>query len=183
MISSENLLAIAEALNTIVAETVPFAIPSPLPFKDKADLLAVFDSTKDTRLEIDTDLITAAWLKYMRFEDDDREKDGATRTLIYELTVFSEGSIERLDQTLIPDEFDKRVRRTNHEHVTAVMAIVGSMQSINPVPALAMDFAVAETITPAQNDFTQTDVECAYVPGMKGDQTKLELRVRVQLPC
>ena len=194
-LSSANLLEIAEALaaGVALATNVDWAIPSPFLFGSKADFWAAYDDAKDTKTEIETALIRAVWLRYLTFEDKDseenrgdaRELEGPVRELVYELTVFNElKPFQRLDETVTPDAFNKQVLKTNHEHVTAVMSIIGQFQGVNSITALAPSvFAVAETITPAQIDNSEFNVPCIYIPGCVGDQTKLEMRVRVQIPC
>jgi hypothetical protein len=173
----------AEAINTKIALTVDFAIPSPFIFADKADFWAAYDNANDTKTTIETTLIKAAWLRYLKFEDDNSDMDGAVKTISYEINVFHESSFERLDETLTPDDFNKQIKLTNHEHVTAIMALCGEFQGAESIPSLAPSlFAVAETVSLGQNDNSQFG-ECEFIPGVMGDQTKLECRVRVQLPC
>lgn len=193
MITSANILDISEALATAaaLATNVDWVIPSPFGFQNKADFWAAYDDANNTKTEIETTLIRALWFRYLNFEDegntdeDAREIEGPLRTLIFEGTLFNElKPFQRLDETVTPDAFNKTILKTNHEHVTALMSIVGQFQGVISIPALApSSFAVAETITPAQLDNSQFNVACDYIPGCFGDQTKIELRVRVQIPC
>jgi len=191
-LSSQNILDIAEAVSgqIALATNVDYAIPSPFLFRKKEDFFAALDDDQDTKTKIETTLLRAAWLRYLTFEDegdtDDNARDieGPVRTLVYEITWFTESTFERLDQDDTPDDFNKQIRKTNHEHVTGIMSLCEQFQGVNSIPALAPSpFAVAETISLAQIDNTETDVECQFVPGVIGDQTKLECRIRVQLPC
>lgn len=191
-ITSTHLLAIAESLvgSIALATNIDWSIPSPFKFNGKEDFFAAYDDSKDTKTEIETTLIRAAWLRYLTFEDigtDDenaRELDGPVKELVYEITVFHElKPFQRLDETVTPDAFNKQILKTNHEHVTAIMALCGEFQGVNSVADLLTDFAVAETISLAQTDSSEHNVECEFIPGVTGDQTKLEARIRVQLPC
>lgn len=190
-LTSQNLLDIAEAINdsVLLATNIDFSIPSPFHFSGKEGFFNSLDD-KATKLLIETTLIRACWIRYLTFEDvagDDenaREIDGPVKELVYELTVFHEAKMTRVDETVPLDDFNKRVSLTNHEHVTAIMSLCGQFQGVNSITALApSSFSVAETISLAQIDNSQHDVECPYVSGLIGDVTQLECRVRVQLPC
>jgi hypothetical protein len=187
-LSSQNILDIGEALKDSVAlcTNIDIAIPSPLHFMDKGDLWNNLDD-KTTKLLVETSLVRACWIRYLTFgyeEEDGRELDGPVMLMDYELTVFHESTMERLDQSAPLDSYEKLVSKTNHEHVTAVMSLVGQFQGVNTLSVLApSSFAVAETISLAQNDGSQHNVECPFVPGLVGDLTQLECRIRIQLPC
>lgn len=183
-LTSQNLLDIAEALADKAnnATNVDYVIPSPFAFKGKEDFWASINNDNNTKSEIETELINAAWFRYLKFEDDDTEIDGPVRTLIYELTMFTESTFERLDETATPDAFNKQIRKTNHEHVTAIMSLCNEFQGVDAIPALS-GFSVAETVSVTQEENSEHEVECQYIPGLIGDQTKLQCRIRVQLPC
>ncbi len=179
----------AESLATSVATvaTIDYVLPSPLKFGGKEDFFANVNTAINTKALIEGTLIRAARIRYLTFgflDDDEvaREVDGPNVYLSWELTIFHESDFERVDETTPQDDFEKRVRKTNQEHITAVWGVIGAMQGVNAIPALSA-FAEAETVTPSQIDNTELDVECEFIAGCVGDQTKLELRVRVQLPC
>lgn len=185
-LSSQNILDISEAINDLVvtATNIDFSIPSPFHFSSKEDFWANLDD-KATKATIETTLIRACWLRYLTFgyeEEEGRELDGPVIFIDYELNVFHESTMERLDQSAPLDDFNKRVSKTNHEHVTAIMSLLGLFNGTNTVPALSA-FSVAETIGLLQSDASEHNVACDYIPGLIGDQTKLECRIRVQLPC
>jgi hypothetical protein len=186
-LSSQNLLDIAEALNDsiLLATNIDFSIPSPFHFTSKEDFWANIND-KTTKATVETTLIRACWIRYLTFgyegEEDQREVDGPVLLLDYELTVFHESTMERLDQSAPLDDFNKRVSKTNHEHVTAVMSLAGLFLGITPLPTLSA-FSVAEINSLIQPDASEENVECKYIPGVTGDQTILEARVRIQLPC
>ena len=188
-ITGPNILTIAEVLADMASvSTVDYVIPSPFRFTGKANFWSSIDAIKDTKPEIETALIRAIWIRYLRFEDvageneNAQEVEGPVKQLIYELTVFAESSFERLDETVPLDSFDKLVSKTNHEHVTAIMELCGVFQGANPISGLS-EFAVAETVALTQTENTQYEVACDFVPDATGDQTKLEARVNIQLPC
>lgn len=191
-ITGAHLLAMGEALAGYVDQVaeIDYVIPSPFAFAGKSEFFASLSATNDTKLEIETTLIRAAWIRYLNFEDmalnegDVREIDDPVRIVKFECTIFHEGSPERLDETVPLDAFDKTVKKSNHEHNTAVFGVVGAMQGSSPISDLQpSSFMVAETVTPTQIGDTENNVECAYMPGVTGDQTKLELAVKIQTPC
>ena len=188
-LSSQNLLDISEAQCTAIEATgVDWAIPSPRHFSGKADFFAALDNDKDTKTEIETSLIDAAWVKYQNFEDVAGEDEDAqaieapVRYINYEIERFSEATQERLDQTVTPDDFNKRVSKIYHEHVASVMALLDEFQGTTPIPALASDFSLAEMVSLVQIEPTEDNVQCTYVPVI-GFKTKLLCQVRIQLPC
>lgn len=189
-LTSQNILDIAEAVNDLVitATNINFSIPSPFHFIDRGDFFNQL-SPQATKVLIETTLIKACWIRYLNFEDtagenqDAREIEDPVKELIYELTVFHESKMDRIDQSIPLDDFNKRVSLSNHEHVTAIMSLCGIFQGTNPVAALLGSFPDAYTIALAQLDDSEHNVGCEFIPGVIGDQTKLECRIRVQLPC
>lgn len=188
-LSAQNLLDISEAQCTLIESAgISTAIPSPQHFSTKAAFFNSNDSDQDTKDEIDTTLIDAVWVKYVNFEDvagdeeDAQAIEAPVRYINYEFEYFSEATQERLDETETPDAFDKRVSKIYHEHVAGVMALLDEFQGTNPIPALASDFPVAETVSLTQVEPTEDNVLGTYVPVL-GLKTKLICQVRVQLPC
>ena len=186
-ITATHLLEIAEAINNKVANCVDFAIPSPLRYADKASFWNAYDDANNTKTEIETALIHACWSRYKTFElsagedEDALSIDNPIVDLIYELTLLTESKQTRLDETVTPDVFNKQIKETNHDHVTAIMALCAEFQGASPLAELLATFAVAETLSLVQVDATEETIG-EYVPVI-GDQTKLECRIRIQLPC
>lgn len=188
-LSSQNLLDIAEAQCTAIEATgVTWAIPSPFGFRDKSSFWAAYDDAKDTKTEIETSLIDAAWVRYLNFEDvaeeeqDPLEMEAPIRTIFYEITRFTETTTERLDQTVTPDAFNKRIWKQYHEHVANIMELLDEFQGVTPIPALNT-FTVAEFVSLTQEEPTESNVPCEFIPSVIGVQTKLLCRVKIQLPC
>lgn len=186
--TSQNLLDMAEALAGGVdnVATIDHVLPSPILFTSKADFWATVNDDNNTKAEIETGLIRAAEIRYLNFElldeEEPRELEAPTVAVNFECTVFHERKLERLDETAPLDDFDKKIRKSNQEHITAVMGIVGEFQGSNDIPALT-DFPEAYTVTPVQEEGTEMNVECEFIVGVVGDQSKLQLQVRVQMPC
>lgn len=186
--TSQNLLDMAEALATGVdlVSTIDYISPSPIRFISKADFAATFATSLDTKTEIETTLLRVAQIRYANFEllneEEDREIEDPVVAVNFECTVFHEQKLERLDEAAPLDDFDKKIRKSNQEHISAVMGIVGEFQGVNPVAALS-SFPDAFTVTPIQIDATEMNVECDFIAGVIGDQSKLQLQIRVQMPC
>lgn len=185
--TSQNLLDMAEALATGVdlVSTIDYISPSPIRFISKSDFAATFETSLDTKAEIETTLLRVAQIRYANFElidEEDREIEDPVVAVNFECTVFHEQKLERLDEAAPLDDFDKKIRKSNQEHISAVMGIVGEFQGSNPIPALS-SFPEAFTVTPIQTDATEMNVECDFIAGVIGDQSKLQLQVRVQMPC
>lgn len=181
-----DILTISQVLSQKLEQvfTLDWVFPSPLDFKDKADFWACISQTHDTQREIETDLIRAAWISYLRFEDSDRNVEAPVKTLFFEFTVFHEHSFERLDESLTPDVFNKRILKTDKEHLETIFELQAIFQGTNPLAALEDRFAVIEMISLAQNEFTLRREPCAFIDaGAEGTQTRLECQVKVQLPC
>lgn len=188
--TSQNLLDMAEALATGVAlvSTIDYVQPSPIRFSGKSNFAATWASSNDTKLEIETTLLRVAQIRYLNFEllpnetASEREIEDPLVAIKFVCTIFHERKLERLDETAPLDDFDKKIRKSNQEHITAVWGVVGQFQGSNPITALSA-FPEAFTVTPVQIDDTQLDTECDFIAGLIGDQTSLELEIRVQLPC
>lgn len=188
--TSQNLLDMAEALATGVdlVSTIDWVLPSPIRFASKSDFYAAVNDDNNTRVEIETTLVRAAQIRFSDYEvmedgqQTERERDDPTLAINFECTIFHERKLERLDETVPLDDFDKKIRKSNQEHITSVFGVLGEFQGLNTIPALS-SFPDAFTVTPIQLDATELDTECDFIAGLIGDQTKLQLTVRVQLPC
>lgn len=187
--TSQNLLDMAEALATGVdaVSTIDYVLPSPIRYASKAAFYAEQNDDKDTKDEIDTTLIRVARIRYADFEllgdgETNREIEDPIIALNFECTLFHESTPERLDQDMSPDDFEKKVRKSNQEHITALWGIIGEFQGVSSIPALS-SFPDAFTVTPIQTDATELDVECEFIANCIGDQSKLQLQIRVELPC
>ena len=188
--TSQNLLDMAEALADGVAlvGTIDFVLPSPIRFASKADFYNAVNDDNNTQYEIETTLVRAAQIRFSEYElledgqETERERDDPTIAINFECTIFHERKLERLDETAPLDDFEKKIRKSNQQHITSVFGVVGEFQGVNAVTALSA-FPDAYTVTPIQLDSTELDTECDFIAGLIGDQTKLQLTVRVQLPC
>jgi hypothetical protein len=190
--TSQNLLDMAEALATGVdlVSTIDYVLPSPIRYGSKAAFWAEQNDDQDNKTDIETTLIRAAQIRYLTFEyvtgdqDEDavRQVEDPVIALNWECTVFHESKPERLDEAAPLDDFEKKVRKSNQEHITALWGIVGEFQGVSNLVALS-SFPDAFTVTPVQIDNTELDTECEFITGCFGDQSKLQLQIRVQLPC
>lgn len=183
MLDSSQILTVSGAIHDkcALAANVDFVFPTATRFTSKADYWAFVDTTKDTQTEIETDLINAVWVSYLRFADDDRTKDSPVKSIVYEITLFTESTFERLDETATPDPFNAKVSLTDHEHDTAVFSLQTQFQGLNPLGLDTAVFTVAETISLAQIDNTQRETFCEFVPDTVGSVTKFECLVNIQL--
>jgi hypothetical protein len=186
-LSSAQILTVIKALHDRVASAtnVDFVFPTATRFSEKSDYWAFVDDNNDTQTEIETELINAVWISYLRFEDNDREIDGAIKTISYEITVFTEATFERLDETATPDTFNAKVSKTDHEHDTTVFSLQGLFQGITPLGLDTSIYPVNETDSLLQPESTQRLAPCAFIVDEKvlGSQTRFICEARIQLPC
>lgn len=187
--TSQNLLDMAEALATGVGlvSTIDYVQPSPIRFISKADFAATWATSLDTKAEIETTLLRVAQIRYLNFElvddeGDNREIEDPIVAINWECTIFHEQNLERVDASAPLDDFDKKVRKSNQEHVTSVFGVIGEFQGASNIAALS-SFPEAYTVTPLQIDSTEMNTECDFIAGVFGDQSKLQLQIRVQMPC
>ena len=188
--TSQNLLDMAEALADGVdnVTTIDYVSPSPIRFISKADFAATFASSLDTKAEIETTVLRVAQIRYLNFEliedaeVDNREVEDPIVAINWECTIFHEQELERVDESAPLDDFDKKVRKSNQEHIASVMGVVGEFQGASNIAALS-SFPEAYTVTPLQTDATEMNVECDFIAGVFGDQSKLQMQIRVQMPC
>jgi len=183
-ITSANILTIIEALHDKCAlvTNVDYVFPTATRFSEKSDYWAFVDSTNDTQTEIETELINACWINYLRFEDDKPDHESPTKTIYYEITIFNEATFERLDEPPVVDTFNAKVSLTDHNHDTAVFSLQGEFQGINPLGLDSETFTVSETFSVVQVDQTERLVPCAFIIDEKvpGSQSKFIVACKIQ---
>jgi hypothetical protein len=187
MLSSANILTVVEAIHDkcALATNVDTVFPTATRFTDKADYWAFVDSTNDTLLEIETELIRAVWISYLRFTDDDRFLDSPVKQIAYEITLFTESTFERLDEPVAADAFEAKVSLTDHQHDTSLFSLQTQFQGINPLGLSSVTFTVSETVSLAQIDNTQRLVPCPFIldNSVIGSLSKFECLANIQLAC
>lgn len=188
ILTSEHLLTIRKALADKVELAGLLCFPTGIGFNDKEHFWATVDSlNKTTKKTIETTLINAVWIRYLRFEEEAEnlnqnagEADSPIITRFYELTVFRQTGYERMDEDPQPDEFLSRLLKTEIEIEADISALVGEFRGLQPLPELVDDFAVRETNSLTQEAAVEREVFCEFVPKIKGCQARLTCPVKVQ---
>jgi hypothetical protein len=190
-LTAAQLLTLSEALRVrimaapSITSYVDWFVPSPHRFIDKADFWAAYKTVNDTQLEIETDLIQALWIDRTRFEIEGAEPGTLYLNVIYEVTIFNEDDLTRVDETVPQDDFEKLVLLRAHEHDAAVFSLLAEFSSTESVAELLVDFAVAETGIIGQEDETERNANCRFLTdaAITGSQTRLQIPVKIQVPC
>lgn len=187
-LTSENLLEIRKAVADKVAAAGLVCFPTGIHFNDAADYWATLNPSKDTTDEIELSPVAAVWIEYLRFEDlseragaEASEDDSPITTRFYQLTVFRQSARIRVDETLNPDAFKKRLLKTEIEIEADINALCTEFRGIQVLPALPdAEFSVRETNSLIQESFIESEVECAFVKNIVGSQARLLCPVKIQ---
>src|SRR5690349_3257163 len=90
-----------------------FIIPAPIHFAGKEDFLAQIPNVAlNTQKLIETAEIAFCSISYLRFEDLDAE--AAETDFTFGIYLFRQYGLERLDQSLTPDAFLKKMLKSYH---------------------------------------------------------------------
>ena len=182
-LSEAQYLQVVEAIHDkcVLATNVDFVFPNGVRFKDKSDYWTFVDSTNDTQKEIETELINAIWISYLRFEDDNRDQEAFTKTITFGLTLFNESTFDRYDETATLSTFERKMSVTDSAHDSAVFSLQGQFSGDDPIDLGDATFADSGTNRLAQIDNTQREVNCDFVPDAIGSQTKFECQFRTTI--
>ena len=121
-------------------------------------------------------MISALWIDVLRFEDSDKT-DAPVKTVYFEFTIFHEDSPERVDES---DDFEKRILLQRFTHTADVFALVTAFQGGDSLGLDNEIFSVSEYESLLQPENTSRDVECSFINGVTGSETKLQCPVKIQ---
>jgi hypothetical protein len=185
-LSSAQILTVITAIHDkcALATNVDYVFPTGTRFSSKEDFWTFADSTKTKQSELETNLVNAVWISYLRFEDDDSDSHSPVKTIHYELTLFTESTFERLDET-DNTTFNAKVSKTEHEHDTSVFSLQTQFQGVDDLGLDTSIFAVSETKSLVQIDNTQREIPCEFIQDntVIGSVSKFDCAVRIQPPC
>lgn len=188
-LSTAQLLIIRQAIADKIALAGLVCFPTAIYFAGANDFWQQV-APKVTQKDIETTPIAAVWIRYLRFEDagdnpnipNAGEADSPVTTRFYELTVFRSQSRQRLDETITPDAFKKRLLKTEIEIETDIENLTGEFRGVQILTGLAEDdSAVRETNSLVQNEFIESETECEFIKNVTGSQVKLICAVKIQM--
>lgn len=179
-LTGDQELIIRKIIAERIAEAgMPFVVPSPVYFSNKADFWATV-APKLTKKEIETTALQHCTISYLRFEDDPAEgcEDEPLISIFYRLHVFREYEFERADESDAPDLFLKKVLRSEREFMNALFAVRQAFLGVQPLVGLPEGWS-GETNSLTQEDFAEEREQGEYVGGVEGFSADLVLKVEV----
>jgi hypothetical protein len=186
-LTPEHELIIRKALADTLA-SIPelvFIIPSPLYCNDIPEFWATLDGENtDTKDEIETQTIAAAWLYPLQFVDDFSSGgiDSPLVRLTYEIYQFRQYGLEREDENENPDIFNSQVLKQHNLFVAGWLGIKAALQGNRNIAGVDPDvFATAKTTSVVQQELIQNLSVCNFVPGAVGFGVKLLETVELKL--
>jgi hypothetical protein len=182
-LTGAQLLTIYEAVHDkcALASGVDYVFPTSTRFRSKADYWAFVNASNNTRREIETTAINAVWIDLVRFTDSNNFAEPFVKTLSFVLTVFTESTFERLDETATPDAFNAKVALTDHAHNISVYALQSEFTNDDEIDLNDADLADCHTDRLTQIDNTQREVLSEHVPDAIGSITRLECNLLVRI--
>jgi hypothetical protein len=165
-----------------IESTVGRIIPSPVYFQDAADYWATIESvslTSQQVLEVTNIKFCSFYLK--GFKDISGPADSPLVGLTYEIYVFSEYDLERTDENLTPDAFNRKMLKANDDFIAMVLGLKGIFQGLRKFAALdASKYSIQRTTSLVQNSFIENRGACRFVPFARGYQTSFDETVQLQ---
>lgn len=173
----------ALALTIAAIPEAGFVIPAPLYCNDSSDFFATLDNTKDTKDEIELTDIAACWLYPIRFVDDlsSSKPDSPLVKLSYEIYLFRQYGLERVDETATPDVFNSQMLKLHNLFIKAFLDIKSAFQGNRNIGLNTAIFAINQTTSVYQDQFIDNKAVCKFVPGIIGFAATLSQTVKIKL--
>ena len=175
-LSPEEFLIVARALADIAA-SVPecgFVNISPLQFTEKADFQAnIGGVAMNTRKEIETATVALTTLTLAK-PPRKPESHGEPWVYTFNYNVFRETGKTRLDETAVPDEFQKKILKSYYDFLTAVLNLTAAFGSEETtIAGLPEERILEATVQLAESDDVISEDEpgryIQSVPGFSAD--------------
>lgn len=181
-LSPEEFLIVARVLAEIAAG-IPecgFVNISPLHFTDKADFQAnVADSAINTREKIETGIVALTTLTLAKSPEKPAEH-GEPWVYTFNYNVFREASKKRLDETEVPDEFQKKILKTYYDFLTAILklnaAFGGEENPIEGMPETISEVVVE--LAEVGEDISE-DEPGRYIQSVNGFSADVSVKVSI----
>lgn len=166
-----------------ISTSVGRIIPAPVYFAGKEDYWATIESVSyDTQDEIDTNHIKFCAFYPKGFVDRDGPVDSPLVELTYEIYLFSQYDLERSDENISPDAFNKKMLKAHNEFVGAFLELKETFQGWRNMGILDdAVYAIQQTTSLVQNQFIENRAQCRFIPGVVGHQVILDEPVRLKL--
>lgn len=184
-LTAENELTIRAAVHAkcAAAEGIGDVLPSPIFFVDKADFFAAA-APQITKKAIETTVVNFCLITLLRFEDENPVVEGCEDqplvSLTYNLYLFRQYDFERVDETSVPDAFNKKLLKAERDFLKTFFGLRNIFLGNQTLEGLPANFAVSGN-SAAQSEFLGVAAECRYIPdiiGFSADlQTKIEVRI------
>lgn len=185
-LDAANELIIRKALATTAGAIAAcgYIKPAPQYFSGIEDYYATTDGTKDTQIEIETQLVSALWIYPMLFTDDFTSggQDSPLINLEYEFYLFRQYGLMRADESSTPDVFDAKVLYQHNQFITAWLALKESFQGNRNIAGLDPSvFVTAQTTSLIQIEDINNQAVCEFIPGLVGYAVRLRTSVNIKL--
>lgn len=158
-------------------------IPAPVFFNDKADYWATIETVSyETQLDIETEHICFVSFYFKNFINLGGPKDSPVIGLNYELYAFSQYDLERSDENVSPDAFNKKMLLKHNEFTKLVLDLLDEFQGDRNMGVLDHSIYAWEVTTGLlQTEAITNRGVCAFIPDVQGHQCRLQEQVQVQL--
>lgn len=165
-----------------IEATVGRIIPAPVYFADSGDYWATIESVAlETQYDIEKTSIKFCSF-YLKGFKDDGTPDSPLVSLTYEVYVFAEYNLERSDENVTPDAFNKKKLKINDEFIKMVLQLKSTFQGRKSMGILSPTrYAIERTTSLVQTSFIDNRANCRFVPYIKGYQTTFDETVQLQL--
>jgi hypothetical protein len=157
-------------------------IPAPIFFNDKEDYWATIESVSyTTQFELETEHIFFCSFYFQDFVDIQGPPDSPLIGLRYELYVFAQYDLERTDENISPDAFNKKMLKHHNELVKCALDLKEAFQGKLNIGVLdTAEYAVQRTTPLVQNQFLANKEQCVFVPGVMGHAVRFQETVQIQ---
>lgn len=181
-LSPEEFLIVARALAGKAAD-IPecgFVNISPIVFADKADFSAnASDSAMNTRAMIETANVALTTLT-LRNAPQKPEAHGEPWVYTFNYNIFRETNKKRLDETEVPDEFQKKILKTYYDFLTAVLGLNAAFGSEETsIAGLPETIAEAVVVLATADDFISEDEPGRYIGSVSGFSADVPVKVSI----
>lgn len=178
-------LVVRKAISDKIA-TIPEAgsvNPSPLYLNDAAEFWATFDNSKDTKDEIETNLVAACWVYPLSFTDDlsSSSPDSPLVFVDFEIYLFRQYGLQREDETDTPDIFNASRLVQHDKFISAWLDIKAEFQGLRNIGLDPAIFAIGKTTSIVMTENIQNFTTCDFVPRIGGFLARMKETVQIKL--
>lgn len=155
-------------------------VPAPIFFVDKSDFQRnVGDHTLSTQKANETSEVAFTTITFSK-PPAKPNVHGGWWTCFFNIYIFREYDAERLDESVTPDEFRKKILKSYFDFINSILDLQTEFGEEREMEISFPEIIQALAFLEASDDFIEENEFCVYVPGVKGFSVNLPLEIKIR---